>query len=178
MLYLYYVSVWLWVSVFLQACGVLWLLNILACGVFWWCFMHMYWCLYAWTCTYLTWGVLVLCSGLAVGDFLMWSTRYSYQILMKLEFSGQIFEKYPNIKFHENLSGGRQVVPCGQMDGQIDRQTDRHDEASERASKLWILTTWYICHSHNKLWWFPQTLTDLFIGIQINTPISFKYLIV
>jgi len=49
--------VWLWVSVFLQACGVLWLLNILACGVFWWCIMHMYWCLYVWACTYLAWGV-------------------------------------------------------------------------------------------------------------------------
>ena len=57
----------LWVSVFLQACGVLWLLNILVCGMFWWCFMHMYWCLYAWACTYLAWEVLVLCSGLAVG---------------------------------------------------------------------------------------------------------------
>ena len=38
--------VWLWVSVFLQACGVLWLLNILAGGVFWLGFMHMYLCLY------------------------------------------------------------------------------------------------------------------------------------
>jgi len=41
---------------------------------------------------------------------------------MKLEFSQQIFAKYPNIKFHENLSCGRWVVPCG--------QTDRHDEAN------------------------------------------------
>jgi len=28
----------------------------------------------------------------------MQSTRYSYQLLKKLEFSGQIFEKYSNIK--------------------------------------------------------------------------------
>jgi len=28
------------------------------------------------------------------------STRYSCRILMKLEFSRKIFEKYPNIKFH------------------------------------------------------------------------------
>ena len=41
------VCVWLWVSVFLQACGVLWFLNIFVCGMFW-CFMHLYWCLYAW----------------------------------------------------------------------------------------------------------------------------------
>jgi hypothetical protein len=42
---------------------------------------------------------------------------------MKHEFSGKIFEKYPNIKFHENPSGGCQDVPCGQMDRQTDRQT-------------------------------------------------------
>jgi hypothetical protein len=35
-----------------------------------------------------------------------------------------------NIKFHENLSSGSRVVPCGQTDGSMDRQTDRHDEAN------------------------------------------------
>jgi len=39
---------------------------------------------------------------------------------MKLEFSGQIFEKFSNIKFHENPSSGRRVVPCGQTDGRTD----------------------------------------------------------
>ena len=58
----------LWVSVFLQACGVLWLLSFLVCGMFWWCFIHMYCCLYVWACTYPAWGVLMLCSGLAAGD--------------------------------------------------------------------------------------------------------------
>jgi hypothetical protein len=37
---------------------------------------------------------------------------------MKIEFSGQIFEKYSNIKFHENPSNGSRVVQCGQTDGQ------------------------------------------------------------
>ena len=32
---------------------------------------------------------------------------------MKLEFCRQMFEKYSNMKFHENPSGGSQVVPCG-----------------------------------------------------------------
>ena len=50
--------------------------------------------------------------------------RYCCQILMKLEFSRQIFEKYSNIKFHENPYSGNRVVPCG--------QTDRHDEANSR----------------------------------------------
>jgi len=47
-------------------------------------------------------------------------TRYSYNILMKLEFSRHIFEKYSNIKFHENPSCGSRVVPCGHTDGQTD----------------------------------------------------------
>jgi hypothetical protein len=45
----------------------------------------------------------------------MWSTHYSCQISMKLEFSTQIFEKCSNIEIHENPSGGSRVVPCGQM---------------------------------------------------------------
>jgi hypothetical protein len=45
--------------------------------------------------------------------------RYSYQILMKLEFARQIFEKYWNIKFHENPSDGNRTVPCGRTDREI-----------------------------------------------------------
>ena len=44
------------------------------------------------------------------------TTRYCCPILMKLEFSGQIFEKLLDIKFHENSSSGSLVVPCGQTD--------------------------------------------------------------
>ena len=33
---------------------------------------------------------------------------------MKLEFSGQIFEKYTDISFHENTLSGNRVVPCEQ----------------------------------------------------------------
>ena len=62
----------------------------------------------------------------------MYSTRYSCQILMKLEFSRQIFENYSNIEFDENTFGGSGVVPCAQTD----RQTDRHDEASGHFSQF------------------------------------------
>jgi hypothetical protein len=58
---------------------------------------------------------------------------YSYPILMKLEFSVQIFEKYSNIKLHENLSSGSPVVPYGQMAGQM----DKHDEAISRFSQFY-----------------------------------------
>jgi len=42
--------------------------------------------------------------------------------------SRQIFEKYSNIKFHKNTSGGSQIVPCG--------RTERRDEANSRCSQL------------------------------------------
>ena len=37
---------------------------------------------------------------------------------MKLDYSQQIFEEYPNIKFYENPSIGSRVVPCRQTDRQ------------------------------------------------------------
>jgi hypothetical protein len=46
----------------------------------------------------------------------MQRTRYSCRIIMKPEFSQQIFEKTSNYKFHQNLSIGSRVVPCGQTD--------------------------------------------------------------
>ena len=60
----------------------------------------------------------------------MQSTRYSCQILMKLEFSRRIFEKYT--KFHENPSSSSPVVPSGRADG----RTDRHNEANSRFSQF------------------------------------------
>jgi hypothetical protein len=41
---------------------------------------------------------------------------------MQLELSREIFEKYSDIKFHENPSIGSRV-PCGRTDGQTDRMT-------------------------------------------------------
>ena len=40
---------------------------------------------------------------------------------MKLEYSQQIFEKYLNIKFHENPSSGIPFVPCGRTGERTDR---------------------------------------------------------
>jgi hypothetical protein len=53
------------------------------------------------------------------------SSCQSCQILMKVEFSGQILEKFANIKFHENLSSESRVVPCG--------RTDRHTWLSQQS---------------------------------------------
>jgi hypothetical protein len=44
---------------------------------------------------------------------------------MKVEFSLQIFEKKSSeIKFHENLSSGSRVVPCGRTDRKQTVMTD------------------------------------------------------
>jgi hypothetical protein len=47
---------------------------------------------------------------------------------MKIKLSRKIFEKYSNIKFHEEPSTGSRVVPStppdGRTDGQTGRQTD------------------------------------------------------
>jgi len=47
---------------------------------------------------------------------------------MKLELSQQIYEKYSTIKFHENPSSERPVVPRG--------WTDRCDEANRCSSQF------------------------------------------
>jgi hypothetical protein len=54
----------------------------------------------------------------------MYSACYSGQILKKLEFSRQIFEKYPIIKFHENPSSESRAVPCRRANTQADRWID------------------------------------------------------
>jgi hypothetical protein len=62
----------------------------------------------------------------------MYSTGYCWQILMNIESSWQIFEKSPNIKFHENPSSGSRVVQCGQTDRQTDRQLFSADRQTDR----------------------------------------------
>jgi hypothetical protein len=46
----------------------------------------------------------------------MKSARYSSHVSIKFEFSMQILEKFSNVKFQGNPSGGSQVVPCGRKD--------------------------------------------------------------
>jgi hypothetical protein len=46
----------------------------------------------------------------------MWSTRYSCWILIKLEFSRQIFGKSSDLKFYQNPFGGELFHTDGQTD--------------------------------------------------------------
>jgi len=51
---------------------------------------------------------------------------------MKLEFSGQVLEKFSNTKFHENPSSGSQAVPCGRRD-KLGEVNSRFSQFCERA---------------------------------------------
>jgi len=55
----------------------------------------------------------------------MWNTRYSFQVLMKFEFSRQIFEKC-----------WKKIRPVGAKLFHADGRIDRHDEANSRFSKF------------------------------------------
>ena len=58
------------------------------------------------------------------------SSLYSSAILMELEFSRQIFEKYSNIKFNESV----QWEPsCSLL---TDGGTNKYDEANNRFSQF------------------------------------------
>jgi hypothetical protein len=56
--------------------------------------------------------------------FMFLLAGYCCQILMKVEFSRQIFDKHSAVKFHEDPPSGSGVVPYG--------RTDTHDEANSR----------------------------------------------
>jgi hypothetical protein len=65
----------------------------------------------------------------------LWScTRYSCQIVLRLEFSRLIFDKFSNIVLHKNASSGSRGVPCERTDRQ-GRTADIHDEANSRFSE-------------------------------------------
>jgi hypothetical protein len=48
---------------------------------------------------------------------------YSCSVLMELEFSTRILEKYSNIKLHESPCSGSRVVPCVRTDRQLKKQS-------------------------------------------------------
>jgi hypothetical protein len=55
-------------------------------------------------------------------------SSYSCQILTKLVFSRQVFEKSSDMKLRQNPPSGSRVIPCGQTDG--------HDKANSRFSQF------------------------------------------
>jgi hypothetical protein len=68
--------------------------------------------------------ILLIIRGLQP-DIVVNLRRYSCQILTKLGFSRQIFEKFSNIKFHEKPSSESRVVPCGRKNIQTEGRTEK-----------------------------------------------------
>ena len=56
---------------------------------------------------------------------------------MKSELSLHIFEKYPNVRLHENQPSGSQVFPRGQTYRRMEGQTDRQDKTHSRFSQFY-----------------------------------------
>ena len=64
--------------------------------------------------------------------------HYSCQILMKLECSRQIFERYSNIKFHENrLTRAGLSYEDKRTNGCSDEQTDRRKDGRTERQTWW-----------------------------------------
>jgi len=59
------------------------------------------------------------------------SARYFCYILMKVEFSRQIYENHSNIKFHENRSSRCRILTDGRADGQSDKRTETNSRISQ-----------------------------------------------
>jgi hypothetical protein len=57
----------------------------------------------------------------------MYTTRFSFYFLMKLEFSRQTLDKSSNIKFHKIRPLRVELLQCS-------RRRDRHDDANSRFS--------------------------------------------
>jgi dephospho-CoA kinase len=55
---------------------------------------------------------------------------------MKTEFPRQVFEKYSNVKFHEEPYSGSRVVPNGQTDRQTLRNFAKRAYKHERKADL------------------------------------------
>jgi len=66
----------------------------------------------------------------------MQSACISCPILVTLEFSRQIFDKYSNFKFIKNPLSGIRVVACWQTDRRTDGGTERYDKANIRFSRF------------------------------------------
>jgi hypothetical protein len=71
------------------------------------------------------WDIIKIYNGFHV------KYRYTCEILTKLNFLYIYSRHNKNIKFHENLSSGSQLIPCRRTD-----LTDWHDEPNWRLSQF------------------------------------------
>jgi len=67
---------------------------------------------------------------------------------MKPELSKQIFEKYSNIKFHDNQTRQSRAVPCGWTNGQTDvtKLTATFSSFVKPPKKAFRMLCFELCH--------------------------------
>jgi hypothetical protein len=103
--------------------------------------------------------MIKMCIGLHV------KYLYSCPILIKLEFSRQIFGKPSNMKLHENPSSGSRVAPCGRTD-MIKLTVARKVCGPNRYS---ILTSGTATHKYYVALPCPSLLIDFSVYYKIKT---------
>ena len=85
------------------------------------------------TCAVLCLNITGLCESyvrrhVTMALFMFLLACYCCQILMKVEFSRQIFNKHPTVKFHEDPPSGSGVFSCGRTDGRTAGRTGGRTE--------------------------------------------------
>jgi hypothetical protein len=71
--------------------------------------------------------------------FFLQSTRYYCMILMKLEYSQQIFKKCSHTKYHANSSFVSRVFHCERSEGRRDEDNSRFSQFCESSCKAYML---------------------------------------
>jgi hypothetical protein len=112
----------------------------------------------------------------------VYSTRFSCQILIKLEVSRQISEERSDVKFHENPSSGSRVVPCGRTDRRTDMTkviiTFRNFATASKNEMRWFLG-FYVFTANFLRWysayyWFTSVEDPVFKTVLVSPCISRK----
>jgi hypothetical protein len=98
---------------------------------------------------------------------------------MKLQFSRHVFEKYANIKFHENPSSRSRVVPCGWTDSRTDMTKPIVSFRNFANASKNVIITKILYYSYNICSFFgafSYTLQNVYYNNTVFTPICVKQL--
>jgi len=87
------------------------------------------------------------------------STRFSCQILMRLEFSLLLFEENSHVKFNGNPSSGSRVVLCGRTDRKTDGEKNMTEligafrnvaKTHKLCGTMRLFSIWFMLHSRRE----------------------------
>jgi len=92
---------------------------------------------------------------------------------MTLEFSRLNLEKYSNIKFHENPSGGSRVVPCRWTDRRTDGRTEE-EKVRQTCRSTWSHLHFSKAPTQNAIRSYTTPKNDRLLGR--NTQSTYLYI--